>query len=98
VINTSPHQKRRRSMPVWMIRRCYFGPKHAQDWRVVGFVHARNEDSAIRKAAFVIKQIALLQAIRTTSEMRLEFLKETLSLEDITNFINHLQHHAQNSD
>ena len=56
--------RRRRKMPIWLVRRCYYGPNRSHRWRSVGLYRARNESSAIRKAAFEIKHIALLQAIR----------------------------------
>ena len=62
IANAQP--RRRREMPSWLVRRQYFGPKHKHQWRIVGIFPARNQDSAIRKAAFAIKGIALLQATK----------------------------------
>jgi hypothetical protein len=59
-----PGTRRRRSMPAWLVRRQYFGPNRSYRWRTVGIFRARNQDSAIRKAAFAVKHIAILQAVK----------------------------------
>jgi len=51
-------------MPIWLVRRQRIGPDNKYQWRIVGIYRARNQDSAIRKAAFAVKHIAILQAIR----------------------------------
>jgi hypothetical protein len=53
----------RKRSPIWLVRRCVFGPNHRQEWRVVGLWRARNQDEAIRKAAHAVKRLAVLQAI-----------------------------------
>jgi len=57
-------EPRRRKMPSWLVRRSRLGPNGAHRWHTVGVFRARNQDSAIRKAAFAVKHIAILQAIR----------------------------------
>lgn len=65
---TRPGTRRRRAMPAWLVRREYFGPNRSHRWRVVGIWRARNQDSAIRKAAFAVRQIAILKATKLGEE------------------------------
>ena len=67
---TSPPPAKR--APIWLVRRCLFGPNKSQQWRVVGFFRAHDQDEAILKGAHAVKHIAVLDAIEIGPELYLE--------------------------
>ena len=55
---------RRHRMPIWAVNRLYPRPDGSYCWRPIGKWRAWTKDEAIKKAAYAVERLAVLQAVR----------------------------------